>query len=153
MCILLSFINLSFDAQLFTTMFIQEYMDASRTGEKWEPEPCCRAIALHDMRTPGLFKEEFTGDGIIALNPKTYYCWSDEKTKMSRKGLQRTNELSKEQYMSVLMTKVPVSGVNKGFIVKNHQMLTYRQLRCGLTYFYAKRKVLPDGVTTAPLDI
>jgi hypothetical protein len=29
---------------------------------------------LFDKRTPGLFKEEFQGDGIIALSSKMYHC-------------------------------------------------------------------------------
>ena len=39
----------------------------------WEPFECCKKQLLHDKRTPGLFKTEFSGDGMVALNSKTYY--------------------------------------------------------------------------------
>lgn len=33
----------------------------------------------YDKRTPGLFKEEWSGEGIIGLSSKTYYCFGAEK--------------------------------------------------------------------------
>ena len=41
----------------------------------------------------------------------------------------------------------------QGFRVVNNSMYTYEQVRDGFSYFYSKRKVLDDGVTTIPLDI
>ena len=38
---------------------------------------CCLKVYQYDSRTPGLFKEEFRGDGIVALNSKTYFCWQN----------------------------------------------------------------------------
>jgi hypothetical protein len=37
----------------------------------------------------GLFKEEFIGEGIVSLNSKTYYCWSENEDddKYRSKGL------------------------------------------------------------------
>jgi hypothetical protein len=35
----------------------------------------------------------------------------------------------------------------------NHEIHTYKQKRDGLSYFYGKRKVSEDGVSTTPLDI
>uniref|UniRef100_A0A1I7WVN5 DNA-directed DNA polymerase n=1 Tax=Heterorhabditis bacteriophora TaxID=37862 RepID=A0A1I7WVN5_HETBA len=40
-----------------------------------------------DKRTPGLFKVEFEGDGMIALNSKTYLFGMSMKIKMSAKGV------------------------------------------------------------------
>lgn len=40
-----------------------------------------------------------------------------------------------------------------GFKLYNNQICTYRQVRNGFSYFYCKRKVLSDGVSTEPLDI
>jgi hypothetical protein len=55
--------------------------------------------AAYDKRTPGLFKTEFTGDGMIALCSKTYYCFGKED-KFSCKGInKRTNQITKEKYM------------------------------------------------------
>jgi hypothetical protein len=79
-----------------------------------------------------LFKAEFTGDGMIALCSKTYYCFGAED-KFSSKGVNRkTNDINKDTYMDVLLTK---------------------QERAGFSYFYPKRKVLDDSVSTKPLDI
>jgi hypothetical protein len=48
-----------------------------KEGEDWEMEPCCRRVNKYNNRMPGLFKEEFIGEGIVSLNSKTYYCWSE----------------------------------------------------------------------------
>ena len=121
----------------------------SATGE-WTPKECCKAILKYDTRTPGLVKEEFVGDGMVALNSKTYFCWSNEgDSKYSSKGLsKRTNQLTKEQFLNVLRTKKPQEGVNRGFMRKDNTTYTYDQLKTGLTYFYAKRRVCEDGVST-----
>ena len=134
------------------------FMSQSLRGEEWrmDGKSCCKAAFQYDRRTPGLFKEEFSGDGIVALNSKTYYCWSEANEKNSKhscKGLsKRNNALGKEHYLSVLRGKSSVSGVNKGFVKKNGKMRTYQQVRSGLTYFYAKRMVHEDGVTTSNLE-
>ena len=117
---------------------------------------CCKKTHKYDQRTPGLFKEEFSGIGIISLNSKTYYCWGENPSddKYRSKGLSRTqNKLVKEQYESVLRERISVSGENRGFCKKNNSLLTYSQQRSGLNYFYAKRLVLSDGVSTKPLNI
>ena len=53
----------------------------------------------------------------------------------------------------VLLTKQDSAGVNRGFRVVNNTMYTYTQVRDAVSYFYPKRKVLEDGVSTLPLDI
>ena len=133
--------------------FVQHKM--SHAATKWTPHDCCQEVYKFDLRTPGLFKEEFQGDGIVALNSKTYYCWNnDGSTKHSSKGISKSlNQLTKEQYLKVLDTKASVCGINKGFVKKNGLMCTYSQLKTGLTYSYAKRKLCDDGVSTLPIDI
>ena len=42
---------------------------------------------------------------------------------------------------------------NKGFRVVDNSMITYVQQKKGLSYYYYKRQVLEDGVTTVPLII
>jgi hypothetical protein len=154
---------------------------------KWEMSQCCRDAKVRDSRTPGKFKEEFTGSTMVALNSKTYICIKDDedldrdfplpkqsdgcndstqhlkhqqekrelnRQKNSSKGLsKRTNTLTIRHYRSVLLNRKPKSGVNKGFVKKNNKLYTYHQTRNGLTYFYAKRKVLEDGVSTTHLDV
>ena len=43
-------------------------------------------------------------------------------------------------------------GQRMSFLV-NNAMNTYTQVRDAFSYFYPKRKVLADGVSTTPLDI
>lgn len=148
----------------------------------WTQQECCKEHELWDSRTPGKFKKEFTGHSILALNAKTYICSKDDrelalefpypenpsiddqkriddvrvshKHKVSSKGLSKhTNNLTDDQFLSVLQSKDSVSGINTGFIRKNNTTFTYSQRRRGLTYFYAKRKVMDDGVSTTHLDI
>jgi hypothetical protein len=152
---------------------------------EWQMEQCCRDAKIRDSRTPGKFKEEFSGSTMVALNSKTYACVKDEKDldqefppladgesetpdqfrrrqekresirqKNSSKGLsKRSNSFTIQHYRSVLLSRKPKSGVNKGFVKKNNKLYTYHQTRNGLTYFYAKRKVLEDGVSTTHLDV
>ena len=78
----------------------------------------------YDKRTPGLFKVEWEGQGIIGLCSKTYYCFG-AKDKFSCKGVnKKCNEINKDKYLQVLLTKQNSSGVNRGFRVVNNTMYT-----------------------------
>jgi hypothetical protein len=55
--------------------------------------------------------------------------------------------------MDVLLSKKSGSSTNRGFRSMDNQVFTYFQERSGFSYFYPKRKVLEDGVSTAPLEI
>jgi hypothetical protein len=121
--------------------------------KNWYPRDDTPEHAAYDKRTPGLFKTEFTGDGMIALCSKTYFCFGAED-KFSCKGVNRkTNDIHKGTYMDVLLTKQSGSGTNRGFRSIDNQVYTYLQERAGFSYFYPKRKVLADRVSTIPLDI
>ena len=116
-------------------------------------EPCCIARKAFDKRTPGLFKVEWCGDGFIGLCSKTYYCFGSTN-KCTAKGLnKRQNDIDKDKFLAVLTNRRSGGGVNRGFRVHNSSVMTYIQERAALTYFYPKRKVLEDGLTTAPLDL
>ena len=104
----------------------------------------------------GLFKIEWEGDGFIGLAAKTYFCYCIEDphlNKYSSKGVNKSIELTREHFLSVLNTKQSVKSTNKGFIFKNRELLTYAMNKDGLSYLYCKRKVLEDGRTTTYLDI
>jgi hypothetical protein len=127
------------------------------------PEPdlgypqCCLERQLHDKRTPGLFKLEWVGKGVIALCSKTYLCFqeSEQDQKLSTKGVsKRLNVLTKEHFSKALYNQGNVVGLNRGF--KRHNdgnIYTYKQTRTALSFFYGKRKVLEDYVTTEPTDM
>ena len=124
----------------------KEWIESGSTDENRE---CCQAVLRHDTRTPGLFKEEFRGDGIIALNSKTYTCWNKDINKTSSKGVSKAlNNFTQACFMSTLYSKTPKSGLNRGFRSIDNQTFTYEQSRVGLSYFYAKRRVLPDSIST-----
>ena len=119
----------------------------------WFPRTDTAEHKAYDKRTPGLFKVEWEGEGIIGLCSKTYYCFG-AKDKFSCKGVnKKCNDIDKDKYLNVLLTKQNSGGVNRGFRVVNNTMYTYTQVRDAFSYFYPKRKVLVDGVSTLPLDI
>ena len=92
---------------------------------------------------------------MISLCSKTYVCHGkDSGLKFSCKGIQR-NKLRDvfETYLNVLQQRESHGATNVGFRSHNNTMYTYSQFRNGLSYYYCKRKVCPDGVTTEPLDI
>ena len=115
----------------------------------------------YDKRTPGKFKVEFEGEGMGCLNSKVYIIWGQRdkegklKYKVSCKGTQqKRNELKVDPFKNVLNTKEPHRVENAGFIrFKDGVIKTYTQAKTGMGYFYAKRKVLDDGVSTTHLDI
>ncbi|XP_072170299.1 uncharacterized protein [Diadema setosum] len=121
----------------------------------WLPRDDTQEHARYDKQTPGLFKVEWVGDGIIGLCSKTYYCFKDgDGDKYSCKGInKRQNDISKQLYLDVLQKGEAASRTNRGFIIKNNVVFTYNQMRKGFSYFYPKRKVLEDGVSTTYLDI
>ena len=131
-----------------------DYVQTRIAGRSWTAtESCCLTCKAFDKRTPGLFKVEWRGDGFIGLCSKTYYCFG-ATDKYSTKGLsKRHNDIDKDKFLAVLTNRRSGGGVNRGFRVHNSSMMTYIQERAALTYFYPKRKVLEDGLSTAPLDL
>ena len=118
----------------------------------WTPCPDCLDRLRFDKRTPGLFKTEYTGDSFVGLCSKTYYCSGKEGDKLSCKGInKRHNPLTIHTYQKVLDERESGSGTNVGFRTDGKTMLTYFQKRKSLSYFYIKRIVADDGVSTSPI--
>lgn len=120
------------------------------------PQVCrdCLARAQFDKRTPGLFKTEFEGDGVLALCSKTYFCFGEKTDKKSHKGLSHAqNSITRECFARVLDSREAAGGTNVGFRTNSITMYTYQQYRNSLSFFYIKRRVSSDGVTTRPLKI
>ena len=119
----------------------------------WLPRTDTEEHKRYDKRTPGLFKLEWEGEGIVALCSKTWYGFG-AKDKFSCKGAnKRNNNITAEKYKRVLLERKADSAINRGFRVKDNHILTYKQERAAFTYFYPKRKVAEDGITTTYLDI
>jgi hypothetical protein len=55
----------------------------------WFPRTDTVEHAKYGKRTPGLFKVEWEGDGIVSLCSKTYYCFGGEEDKYSCKGVNK----------------------------------------------------------------
>ena len=80
----------------------------------WFPREDTPEHRAFDKRTPGLFKVEWEGDGIVALCSKTYFCFGDQN-KASCKGLNKaTNDITKQRYLDVLEAQRAGIGTNRG---------------------------------------
>ncbi|XP_038059915.1 uncharacterized protein LOC119730920 [Patiria miniata] len=124
-----------------------------REKSSWFPRDDTPDHRAYDKRTPGLFKVEWAGDGIVALCSKTYYCFG-EKDKAVCKGLnKKTNDITKMNYLEALENQRAGEGVNRGFRMRSDGMYTYEQVKTAFTYFYPKRRVADDGVSTTYLDL
>ncbi|KAG3179897.1 hypothetical protein PC128_g15799 [Phytophthora cactorum] len=129
----------------------------------WFPRDYSADVAKFDRRTPGLFKDEWSGDAMVSLSSKNYICYlPDElyKVKVSAKGVQqgrgRNNDvLTPKGFETVVRDRITLQGTNKGFRLSKEtkSIITYSQTKTALSYFYDKRRVLEDGITTVPLDI
>ena len=116
--------------------------------------------APQGKRTPGLFKVEFRGDKMIGLCSKSYCTElfatenSPTQVKFSMKGVNKGQFKNlMPHYEHVLTTQQNFGARNQGIRAKDESMVTYKQDKNALIYFYPKRKVAADGRTTVPLDI
>ena len=102
-------------------------------------------------RTPGLFKLESEGSAMIALCSKCYFV-NGEKKKFSTKGMsKKQNEITWQRFKAALNGDVD-RAQNRGFRMVGNQMVTYEQKKLGLSAYYDKRWVLPDGIHTEPIE-
>jgi len=121
----------------------------------WFPRTDTKENKAYDKRKPGLFKEEYEGDGMVALCSKTYYTWGREN-KLSSKGAQKDINkeiLTKETYKTCLNNNETINCENKGFRYIDKTMKTYVQDKIGLTPIYVKGVVMDDGIHISPLII
>ena len=120
------------------------------------PRKCCQKHLIYDNKTPGIFKNEFAGDILIGLCSKTYVAYNESKnqTKISCKGVNKM-DLSRvvNIFQDVLQNQESKEVINKGFRSMNRQMFTYSQIKTGFSYFYCKREVQADGISTKPLQM
>ena len=109
------------------------------------------------------------GTRAIALCSKCYFVedeQSGEKVKMSSKGMSKAQNLplSRSKKMSQAENKLlwqryemALDGykdmaTNRGFRMHQGAMYTYEQRKLGLSAYYDKRWVLPDGIHTEPIE-
>ena len=98
-------------------------------------------------REPGLFKLKKEATSGIALCDK-----ATGQAKVSSKGVnKRQNEMRRERFERALAGDRDVA-VNRGFRMRDGAMYTYEQRKLGLSAYYDKRWVLPDGIHTETLE-
>ena len=104
-------------------------------------------------RTPGLFKKEFEGDRMIALCSKCYYADDQgNQKKLSTKGMsKKQNAITWERFKAALEGHKDMA-TNRGFRMRDGKIVTYKQEKLGLSAYYDKRWVLPDGIHTEPIE-
>ena len=104
-------------------------------------------------RTPGLFKLECEGNRMIALCSKCYFIDDKgEKKKFSTKGMsKKQNEITWQRFKAALEGSKDMA-TNRGFRMRDGNIVTYEQQKLGLSAYYDKRWVLPDGIHTEPIE-
>lgn len=146
--------RLSYDHALLS-FCNEEVIIVGNGDEHWLARTCCQRHNAIDMRTPGLFKVEFEGTEMIALCSKTYLITSSitNKTKYSSKGVNKTDVFPFSEFRSAIFDRKYGHVVNRGMRGHNNKIFSYVQRRLGYHYFYCKRIVLDDGVSTKPLGL
>ncbi|RAW28567.1 hypothetical protein PC110_g15064 [Phytophthora cactorum] len=106
---------------------------------------------------------EWSGYAMVSLPSQNYICYlPDEsyKVKVSAKGVQQgrgRNEdvLNPDGSETVVRDRITLQGTNKRFRLskESKSVITYTQTKSALSYFYDKRQLLLDGISTIPLNI
>ncbi|CEG41453.1 hypothetical protein PHYSODRAFT_506307 [Plasmopara halstedii] len=129
----------------------------------WLPRDYNTEVAKFDRRTPGLSKDEWSGDTMVSLSSKNYISdLQDEfyRVEVSLKGIlqksgQTNGVLNSDGLEAVVRNRVTLRGTNKGCRLSKEtkSIITYTENKTALNNYYDKRRVLDDGVTTEALDI
>ena len=121
----------------------------------WFPRRCCPHHIALDRRRVGIFKKEFEGCQMISLCSKSYIIQDSEgKQKISCKGISKKQLVDPmNKFQQTLNEKVINSSTNVGFRLRGSKIYTYSQEKIGFNYFYCKRVVENDGLSTRPLDM
>ena len=131
----------------------EEFVSKKSQGLPFDPHSCCVKQQNFDKRSPGLFKLEWEGAGFIGLCSKTYFGFGVKDKQVSKGVNIKQNQFNKTTYLNVLKSQKSATGMNISFRVKDNSVYTYQQTKRALSYFYPKRKVLADGISTAPLEL
>ena len=118
--------------------------------------------SLQDIVRPGL-KAELVAQKkcwlawdkwMIALDSKCYFVEEPEgkKKTFSTRGMSRKqNKITWQRFKAALEGSNDMA-TNRGFRMRDGQMVTYEQKKLGLSAYYGKRWVLPDGIHTEPIE-
>ena len=88
---------------------------------------------------------------MCAARPTTVFGATD---KYSTKVLSKRHYgIDKDTFLAVLTNRRSGGGFNRGFRVRDSFVMTNVQERAALTYFYGKRKVFAEALSTAPMEV
>ena len=105
------------------------------------------ATNKYSEKTPGLF----IGAKMIALTAKCCFCEGKQGTKYSCKGIsKKQNDITWKRCMQAFQGYLD-KAKNTGFRIHEQGVVTYEQNKLGLSAYYDKRYVLPDGIHARPL--
>ena len=91
---------------------------------------------------------------MIALSSKCYFIEEpeDEKKKFSTKEMsKKQNEITWQRFKAALEGSKDMA-TNRGFRMLDGRMVNYEQQKLGLSAYYDKQLVLPDGIHTRPIE-
>jgi len=92
---------------------------------------------------------------MIALSSKCYFAddgEGDEKKKFSTKGMSKAQNKPTWQRFEEALEGGKDMANNRSFRMRDGQMVTYEQQKLGLSAYYDKRWVLPDGINIEPIE-
>ena len=92
---------------------------------------------------------------MVSLCSKSYIIEdANGNQKVSCKGISKKNlKDPMQKFQEALHNKTTIESNNVGFRIRKSDIYTYSQDKIGFNYFYCKREVLADGVSTKPLNI
>ena len=92
---------------------------------------------------------------MIALCSKCYFIekLEGEKKKFSTKWMsKKQNEIAWQRFKSALDDGSKDMATNRGLRMRGRGIVTYEQQKLGLSSYYDKSWVLPDGIHTEPIE-
>lgn len=98
-------------------------------------------------------------NGILFLGPtsKTYFIRkADQSSVWKGKGIMGDiNDMIEENYREAIFNKEATLIENRGFKYSKEflRVFSYKVVKRGITYFYAKRRVLEDSYHTVSIDL
>ena len=106
---------------------LNKFIDVKVSGGIWIMSPCCQKRNAFDTKVLGLLKTEYDGEKAVALTCKMYFCEGQSKKQVCKGVSIRQNPLTFEKYFQALDSMQPLNVVNRGFISRNHHILTYHK--------------------------
>ena len=96
---------------------------------------------------------KLNGRAVASLVFRLKHCLGDKSDKLAAKGVNKSADLSKDVFLNFINARQSIPSPNQGLLAKNNETFTYEMELRGLSFFYCKRRVLNDSVSTNYLNI